>query len=68
MTQVAEKIKSAYDILVEASEGAEQAVRDCTPRAIIVGEAIGLSNEIDESKPTYCSQSSPGVGYACKVY
>lgn len=53
MTQVAEKIKSAYDILVEASEGAEQAVKDCTPRAIIVGEAIGLSNEIDESKPTY---------------
>jgi hypothetical protein len=53
MSQVAEKVKSAYDILVEASEGAEQAVRDCTPRAIIVDEAIGLSNEIDESKPTY---------------
>jgi hypothetical protein len=47
------KTKSAYDILVEASESAEQAVKACTPRPIIVGEAIGLSNEIDESKPTY---------------
>jgi len=53
MTQTAEKIKSAYDILVEASEAAEAAVKACTPRAIIVGDAIGLSNEIDESKPTY---------------
>jgi len=47
------KTKSAYDILVEASESAEQAVKACTPRPIIVGEAIGLSNEIDKSKPTY---------------
>jgi hypothetical protein len=44
---------TAYDILVEASEAAEAAVRACQPRPIIVGEAIGLSNEIDESKPTY---------------
>ena len=49
----AEKVKSAYDILVEASEAAEAAVKACQPRPIIVGEAIGLSNEIDESKPTY---------------
>ena len=48
-----EKVKSAYEILVEASEAAEAAVKACTPRAIIVGDAIGLSNEIDESKPTY---------------
>lgn len=53
MTQVTEKIKSAYDILVEASEAAEAAVKACTPRAIIVGEAIGLSNEIDYEKKTY---------------
>jgi hypothetical protein len=44
---------TAYDILVKASEAAEAAVRACQPRPIIVGEAIGLSNEIDESKPTY---------------
>jgi len=48
-----EKVKRAYEILVEASEAAEAAVKACTPRAIIVGDAIGLSNEIDESKPTY---------------
>ena len=49
----AEKVKSAYDILVEASEAAEAAVRACRPTPMVVGEAIGLSNEIDESKPTY---------------
>lgn len=53
MSQVAEKTKSAYEILVEASEGAEQAVKDCTPRAIVAGTALGLSNEIDYSKQTY---------------
>ena len=53
MTQVKEKVKNAYDILVEASEAAEAAVRACTPQAIIVGEAIGLSNEIDYEKKTY---------------
>jgi hypothetical protein len=53
MTQVKEKIKSAYDILVEASESAESAVKACRPTPMVVGEAIGLSNEIDESKPTY---------------
>ena len=47
------KTKSAYDILVEVSESAEQAVKACRPTPIIVGDAIGLSNEIDESKPTY---------------
>jgi hypothetical protein len=53
MSQVKEKIKSAYDILVEASEAAEASVKACRPAPIIVGEAIGLSNEIDETKPTY---------------
>ena len=48
-----EKVKSAYDILVEASEAAEASVKACRPAPIIVGEAIGLSNEIDETKPTY---------------
>jgi hypothetical protein len=52
MTTV-EKTKSAYDILVEASEAAEAAVKACRPTPIVVGDAIGLSNEIDESKPTY---------------
>ena len=47
------KTKNAYDILVEASEAAEAAVKACRPAPIIVGEAIGLSNEIDETKPTY---------------
>ena len=53
MSQVIEKQKSAYDILVEASEAAEASVKACRPAPIIVGEAIGLSNEIDETKPTY---------------
>ena len=53
MSATAEKVKTAYDILVEASEAAEAAVRACRPTPIVVGEAIGLSNEIDESKPTY---------------
>jgi hypothetical protein len=44
---------NAYDILVEASESAEKAVEACRPTPIIVGEAIGLSNKIDETKPTY---------------
>ena len=54
MTQVKEKIKSGYDILVEASEAAEAAVRACRPRPIVVGTPTTfLGNEIDESKPTY---------------
>lgn len=53
MSAVIEKTKSAYDILVEASENAEASVKACRPTAMVVGEAIGLSNEIDESKPTY---------------
>jgi len=48
-----EKVKSGYDILVEASEAAEAAVKACRPTPIIVGDAIGLSNQIDETKPTY---------------
>jgi hypothetical protein len=53
MSQVIQKQKSAYDILVEASEAAEASVKACRPAPIIVGEAIGLSNQIDETKPTY---------------
>jgi len=54
MTQVKEKIKSAYDILVEASESAEQAVKACRPTPMVVGTPTTFfGNEIDESKPTY---------------
>lgn len=53
MTQVIEKQKSAYDILVEASEAAEAAVKACRPTPMVVGTAIGLSDEIDESQPIY---------------
>jgi len=54
MTQTAEKIKSAYDILVEASESAEQAVKACRPTPMVVGTPTTFfGNEIDESKPTY---------------
>jgi hypothetical protein len=45
---------SAYDILVEASESAEQAVKACRPTPIVVGTPTTFfGNEIDESKPTY---------------
>ena len=45
---------SAYDILVEASESAEQAVKACRPTPIVVGTPTTfLGNKIDESKPTY---------------
>ena len=48
------KTKSAYDILVEASESAEQAVKACRPTPMVVGTPTTFfGNEIDESKPTY---------------
>ena len=54
MSQVIEKQKSAYDILVEASESAEQAVKACRPTPMVVGTPTTFfGNEIDESKPTY---------------
>ena len=54
MTQVKEKVKSAYDILVEASEAAEAAVKACRPTPIVVGTPTTFfGNKIDESKPTY---------------
>jgi len=54
MTQTAEKIKSAYEILVEASEAAEAAVKACRPTPMVVGTPTTFfGNEIDESKPTY---------------
>jgi len=54
MTQVAEKIKSAYDILVEASEAAEAAVKACRPTPIVVGTpTTPLGNQIDETKETW---------------
>ena len=54
MTQTAEKVKTAYDILVEASEAAEAAVRACRPTPMVVGTPTTFfGNEIDKSKPTY---------------
>ena len=54
MSEVKEKIKSAYDILVEASEAAEAAVKACRPTPMVVGTPTTFfGNEIDESKPTY---------------
>jgi hypothetical protein len=45
---------TAYDILVEASEAAEAAVRACQPTPMIVGTPTTFfGNEIDGSKPTY---------------
>jgi hypothetical protein len=54
MTQVKEKVKSAYDILVEASEAAEAAVKACRPTPIVVGSpTTPFGNEIDETKETW---------------
>jgi hypothetical protein len=54
MSQTAEKIKSAYDILVEASEAAEAAVKACTPQAIIVGSpSTPLGNDVDPNQKTW---------------
>ena len=54
MSQTAEKIKSAYDILVEASESAEQAVKACRPTPMVVGSpTTPFGNEIDETKETW---------------
>jgi hypothetical protein len=54
MTQVIEKVKSAYDIFVEASEAAEAAVKACRPTPMVVGTPTTFfGNEIDETKPTY---------------
>jgi hypothetical protein len=54
MAQVAEKVKSAYDILVEVSEAAEAAVKACRPTPIVVGTpTTPLGNQIDETKETW---------------
>ena len=54
MSQVIEKQKSAYDILVEASEAAEAAVKACTPQAIIVGSpSTPLGNDVDPTQQTW---------------
>jgi hypothetical protein len=54
MTQVAEKIKSAYDILVEASEAAEAAVKACRPTPIVVGSpSTPLGNDVDPTQQTW---------------
>lgn len=54
MTQTIQKQKSAYDILVEASEAAEAAVRACRPTPIVVGTpTTPFGNKIDETKETW---------------
>lgn len=48
------KTKTAYDILVEASESAEQAVKACRPTPIIVGSpSTPLGNDVDPSQQTW---------------
>ena len=48
------KTKTAYDILVEASEAAEAAVKACRPTPMIVGSpTTPFGNDIDETKQTY---------------
>ena len=48
------KTKTAYDILVEASESAEQAVKACTPQAIIVGSpSTPFGNDVDPNQKTW---------------
>ena len=54
MSQVKEKIKSAYDILVEASEAAEAAVKACRPTPIVVGSpSTPLGNDVDPTQQTW---------------
>jgi hypothetical protein len=54
MSQVKEKTKNAYDILVEASEAAEAAVKACTPQAIIVGSpSTPLGSDVDPNQKTW---------------
>jgi hypothetical protein len=58
MTQVAEKKKAltknqCHNIYVEAYEAGLKAGNEVGVPKFIVGDAIGLSNEIDYSKPTY---------------
>ena len=49
-----EKVKSGYDILVEASEAAEAAVKDCRPTPMIVGSpSTPLGDDIDPTKQTW---------------
>ena len=52
--QEAKAKASAYDILVEASEAAEAAVRACRPTPIVVGTpTTTFGNKIDETKETW---------------
>ena len=49
-----EKVKSAYDILVEASEAAEAAVKACRPTPIVVGSpSTPLGNDVDPTQQTW---------------
>ena len=48
------KTKSAYDILVEASEAAEAAVKACRPTPMIVGSpSTPLGNDVDPTQQTW---------------
>jgi len=52
--QEAKAKASAYDILVEASEAAEQAVKACRPTPMVVGTpTTPFGNVIDETKETW---------------
>jgi len=48
------KTKTAYDILVEASEAAEAAVKACRPTPMIVGSpSTPLGNDVDPTQQTW---------------
>jgi hypothetical protein len=48
------KTKTAYDILVEASEAAEAAVKACRPTPMIVGSpSTPLGNDVDPAQQTW---------------
>ncbi len=48
------KTKTAYDILVEASEAAEAAVKACRPTPMIVGSpSTPLGNDVDPNQKTW---------------
>lgn len=48
------KVKSAYEIYVEAAEAAEAAVKACRPTPMIVGSpSTPLGNDVDMSQQTW---------------
>lgn len=68
MTQTVEKKKAltknqCHNIYVEAYEAGLKAGNEVGVQKFIVGDAIGLSNEIDYSKPTYVMDGLCGFAW-----